>query len=49
MQAGDKVSWQYVNGVASGVLKEKLDNGNWYVELPDGRYVIVNELIFVNV
>lgn len=46
MKPGDKVCWRSVNGFSVGVLCEPAGNGDWYVTLPSGKSMLVNEKSF---
>lgn len=47
MKEGDRVSWHGVNRVEHGYLLREMDNGDWYVSLPNGRFVLVNKTSFI--
>lgn len=48
MKPGDTVSWNAVNGVVTGILDEDVGNGYWYVTLPNGNSMLVNEQNFID-
>lgn len=43
MRPGDKIEWNTVHGVASGIVNKEFRRGEWYVALPSGKVVIVAE------
>lgn len=43
MKAGERVHWNGVNRIESGVLHSEQKDGDWIVRLDSGKYVIVNE------
>ena len=47
MKEGDMISWQGVNRVERGYLLRDMGDGDWYVSLPNGRFVLVNEKSFI--
>lgn len=47
MKEGDKVRWSGVNRIEEGTLLREMDGGNWYVSLPNGKFVLVNEKSFI--
>lgn len=48
MREGDKVSWHGVNRVEQGYLLREMGGGDWYISLPNGRFVLVNEASFIS-
>jgi len=47
MKEGDRVCWRGVNRIESGFLLREMEGGDWYVSLPNGRFVLVNESSFI--
>lgn len=47
MREGDKVRWRGVNRIEHGYLLREMSGGDWYVSLPNGRFVLVNEKSFI--
>lgn len=47
MKEGDRVRWNGVNRVETGTLLREMSGGDWYVSLPNGRFVLVNETSFI--
>ena len=43
MKVGEKVRWRCVNGIAEGVVEEKFDDKFWWVRLPNGKYMLLND------
>lgn len=43
MAPGDRIEWNTLNGKKIGIVRREFRPREWYVELPDGRYVIVAE------
>lgn len=46
--AGERVSWNAVNGVVSGTLEREGKPGEWMVRLDNGKYVIIDEKSFID-
>lgn len=47
MREGDKVRWRGVNRIEDGTLLREMTNGDWYVSLRNGKFVLVNEKSFI--
>ena len=43
MKPGDKISWNGVNRVISGIIVREFSPGQWLVRLDNEKHVIVNE------
>lgn len=43
MKPGDKISWNGVNSVVSGIVVREFSHGQWLVRLENTKHVIVNE------
>lgn len=47
MKEGERVRWRGVNREEEGFLLREMGGGDWYVSLPNGRFVLVNERDFI--